>query len=917
MLHTPVILAASLLYLLVLFAIAWFADQRAEARRSLIANPYIYTLSIAVYCTAWTFYGSVGRAAATGAGFLPIYLGPTLMAILWWTVLRKIIRITRAQRITSIADFIASRYGKSALLGGLVTVVAVVGILPYISLQLKAVSTSYQVLSRYPELVMPREQTGLWADTTLYVALLLAVFSIMFGARRIDATERHEGMVAAIAFESVIKLAAFVLVGAFVTFSLFDGPGDLFARAAAAPELARLMRIEGMPGGHASWIALTVLSMLAILFLPRQFQVAVVENVNEDHLRKAAWLFPLYLLAINVFVLPLAFGGVLLFPGGGVDPDTFVLTVPMAERQEGLALFVFIGGLSAATGMVIVATVAIATMVSNDLVIPLLLRIRYRALDRRADVSRLLLGIRRGTIVVVLLLGYLYFRLIGESYALVTIGLVSFCAAAQFAPPILLGIYWKGATRRGAIAGLCAGSLVWAYTLLLPGIALSGWLPAAFIEHGPFGIEALRPYGLFGVDDFDPITHALFWSMLANAGLLVGISLFSVPSPLEQLQANHFVDVFRRGGRDEAAALWRGTASVAELQALISRYLGEAATQAAFAGYARDTGVEATAGEAASPQLLHFAERLRGGAIGAASARIVISSVAKGEALSIDGVMEILDETSQVMEYSRRLEQKSRELETATRELREANERLQELDRLKDEFVSTVSHELRTPLTSIRAFSEILQSNPDLDVEQRGQFLDIVVKETERLSRLINDVLDLAKIESGRFDWRMETLDLNGVVRDSVAAVSQLFEERAIRVDVELPDEAVDAEADRDRLMQVVINLLSNAAKFCTAGEGAVRVRLAREGRRARIEVADNGPGIPAGELERVFEKFHQVSDQQRGKPEGSGLGLTISQRIVAHHGGRIEVRSTPGQGTTFSFDLATRALAQADDAAH
>jgi Na+/proline symporter/nitrogen-specific signal transduction histidine kinase len=908
MLDGRVILFVAFAYLGLLFAIAYYGDKRADAKRSIIANPYIYTLSIAVYCTAWTFYGSVGRAANSGVGFLPIYLGPTLMAVLWWFVLRKIIRIAKAHRITSIADFIGSRYGKSTLLGGLVTIIAVVGIMPYISLQLKAVSTSYVVLQHYPDLIMPYQsgQSALWEDTALYVALLMAAFTILFGTRHIDATERHEGMVAAIAFESLVKLLAFLAVGLFVTFGLFNGPADIFGRAIAVPQLARLMSFEGMTGGYASWLSLTFLSMMAIMFLPRQFQVAVVENVNEDHVRKAVWLFPLYLLIINLFVLPIAFSGLLLFPphAASVDPDTYVLTIPMAERREALALFAFVGGLSAATGMVIVATIALSTMVCNDLVMPVLLRIRAFGLAGRRDLTGLLLGIRRGTIVAVLLLGYLYFRLIGESFALVTIGLVSFAAAAQFAPAILLGIFWKGASRRGAIAGLAAGFVVWAYTLLLPSFAKSGWLPEAFLEHGLFGIELLRPYELFGLAGLDPITHAVFWSMLINIGLLVGVSLYSRQSPIEQIQATLFVDVFRGLQQGREAHIWHGTATIAELQGLVARFMGEQQANAVFTRYARRHGIDLEKQLGADADLVSFTERVLAGAIGSASARVMVSSVVKGEALSIEGVMQILDETSQVMEYSRRLEQKSHELEAATTELRAANARLQELDRLKDEFVSTVSHELRTPLTSIRAFSEILLNDPDLPKQERQNFLDIVVKESERLTRLINEVLDLAKIEARRMEWHEEPLDMRDIIQDAIASVSQIFNENKVALQTDLPDTPAMVKADRDRMMQVVINLLSNAAKFCAPDVGRVEVSLSLDADALRIAVTDNGPGIPPDQAPRVFDKFHQVSDEQRGKPKGTGLGLAITRLIVEHHGGRVWVESTSAEGTCFMFSL-------------
>src|SRR5215510_2906113 len=423
MLTAPTIVIASFAYVGLLFAIAYYGDKRADAGRSIIANPYIFALSLAVYCTSWTFYGSVGRAATSGIGFLPIYLGPTIMAALWWYVMVKIIRVSKANRITSIADFIASRYGKSQALGGLVTIIAVIGIIPYIALQLKAISNTFSIVLQYPEVVMPDQQSAplFLGDNTFYIAMLLAAFTILFGTRHLDATERHEGLVAAVAFESMVKLLAFMAVGLFVTFWLYDGFGDIFHRAREVAQLAPLTTLGVEGGNYAAWASLIFLSMAAIMFLPRQFQVTVVENVDERHLDKAIWLFPLYLLAINVFVLPIAFGGLLHFPGGAVDADTFVLTLPIAERQPWLALFAFIGGLSAATGMVIVETIALSTMVCNDLVMPLALRTGFLRLHERRDLSRLLLGIRRAAIVAILLLGYAYFRFAGEAYALVAI----------------------------------------------------------------------------------------------------------------------------------------------------------------------------------------------------------------------------------------------------------------------------------------------------------------------------------------------------------------------------------------------------------------------------------------------------------------------------------------------------------------
>ena len=902
MLSDSVIIASALAYMGVLFGIAYYGDYRADTGRSIIANPYIYTLSLAIYCTAWTFYGSVGLAAKSGVDFLPVYLGPTLMAILFWFVLRRIVRITKVHRITSIADFVASRYGKSGLLAGMVTVIVVLGILPYIAIQLKAIASSFSLLRQYPVVSMATTAPHpVWADTTFYVALVLTLFAILFGTRHIDNTERHEGMVAAVAFESLFKLVAFVAVGIVVTFGVFGGPGDLFQRAATDPELAALMRFEVIPGGYGGWLSLVFLSMMAFLFLPRQFQVLVVENVNEAHIRKAIWLFPLYLFVINLFVLPIALGGRLTFGNGQVDADMFVLAVPMAEHMPDLALLAFLGGLSAATSMILFETVTLSTMVCNDLVMPILLRINPSWLASRTDLSGLLLGIRRAGIAGLILLGYLYFRFVAESYALVASGLVSFAAAAQFAPPILMGLFWKRANRRGALFGLSGGFLVWAYTLLLPAMARSGWIGASFIEQGPFGLELLRPYALFDLDQLDPYMHAVFWSMLVNIGGLVFGSLLTRPDPIEQIQASQFVNIFERERHDGDSLLWRGVAETTDLYDLLARFLGPQRASEAFDRYAQQHGGYPLQ---ADSRLIHYTERLLAGAIGAASARVMISSIVMGEVLSIEEVMTILDESTQVIEYSRRLEQKSQELEEASAELREANNRLRELDRLKDEFISTVTHELRTPLTSIRAFSEILLSNPDMEVEQRGKFLAIIVKESERLTRLINQVLDMAKIDSGRIDWHIADLDLRELIEDAVNSTRQLFNDKAVALHEELGDKPVIIAGDHDRLIQVIINLLSNAVKFCSDQGGEVTIQLYPLAHRWRITVIDNGPGIAADQHQLIFEKFHQVTDAHAGKPKGTGLGLPISQKIVEHHGGSIWVESEPGQGATFIVDL-------------
>ena len=889
-----VVLSVAFGYLALLFVIAAWGDRRAEQGRSMIGSPTVYALSIAVYCTAWTFYGSVGRAAQYGPSFLLIYLGPTLAMLMAPFLIRKMVRIASAQRITSIADFISARYGKSSSLGALVALIALIGITPYITLQLKAITVSHAVLVNYPqapELSIAEE--AFWIDKSFWVALVLAVFIILFGTRHLDASERHEGMVAAIAFESMIKLVAFLAVGLFVVFGMFHGPGDLFRQVAATPELAGTLGLDAIPGGASGWMGMLVLAFLAFITLPRQFQVLVVENVDERHIKRATWLFPLYLLAINLFVIPIAMAGLLLSAG---DPDSYVLTLPLSAGLEALPLLVFIGGLSAATGMVIVETIALSTMVSNQLVMPLLLRSRRLHLSSRGELAGWLLGIRRVAIVLILLLGYLYHALIGDSYSLVTIGLVSFAAACQFAPAMLIGMYWRGATGRGAALGLIAGTLIWAWTLLIPGFAQSGWLDDAFLAHGPFGLEWLRPYALFGLEGWDIYSHSLLWSLTANVGLLVGVSLFTRQTPLEQTQAALFTEAMHPGLME--TSLWHGQTTRGELRALLDRYLGESATARVFAGQGE---LEDT--QPAPPELIARAEQALSGALGNASARVLINSVVRGEALDLESILSILDTTSETLEVNRRLEQKSEELARASEELRAANERLRELDRLKDEFVAMVSHELRTPLTSIRAFAEILRDSGTLPEEKRVHFLNVVVKESQRLSRLIEEILDLARLESGRLTLNPQRLDLVELTRHSVDAVHHMQKDRGVALEVEIEPEAAAVVGDPDRLEQVIINLLDNAGKFADPDDPRVLLRLAPHKNHYRLSVEDNGPGIAEEERERVFEKFHQIQrpgetpEQTRGRPRGSGLGLPISRGIVAHLGGRLWVEDAPHLG--------------------
>ncbi len=832
-----VVVATSIAYLVVLFAIAFRADRRADAGRSVISNGTVYALSLAVYCTSWTYYGSVGRAATTGMQFLAIYLGPTLMFALGWVVLRRIIRISHRYRITSLADFLSARYGKSTALGALVTVIAVVGVAPYIALQLKAVSDTFEIIRRHPQIVAAAQldKVPLVQDTALYTALLLAGFTILFGTRHLDATERHEGMVAAIAFDSVVKLVAFLAAGFFVTFGIFGGFSDLFTQAAHA-HLDTLFVLGGSQG-YGGWIWLVVLSMLAIVLLPRQWQITVVENVDERHLKRAMWLFPLYLLVINIFVLPIAAAGLLRF-GGTVNADTFVLALPMAEGQEALALLVFIGGLSAATGMIIVETVALSTMVSNSLVMPALLRANRR-LVQRADVTSLVLGIRRATIVLVLLLGYGYYRVAGSGTALVPIGLVSFAAVAQFAPATLGGLFWKGGTRTGALVGLVAGFAAWAYTLVFPTFVDVGWLPASVLRDGPFGIRALAPQHLFGLTGMDPTSHGMFWSMLLNIGGYVAVSLAGRPTSSERTQAVLFVEAL---ADPEHPRLWRHPVSIDELRDLLGRFVGPSRAEETVRAYRGSAAM-------ADAALVQHVETVLAGSIGAASARLVVAAVAGEEELRVDEVMEMIDEASQVAA-------------------------LEERHRLARELHDSVSQAL---------FSMTLQTRAvELAVQRDGGDADgRVARGLAELRSLTQGAL--AEMRASIFQLRPEALHDVGLVAALRQRAEAVATTEGIEIRVHAPAERLPLD-DRaeDELFRLVQEALHNGVKHAHASRIDIRVGEDAEKRGALlIEVADNGVGFDPG------------------VPRPGHLGLAGMRERTERLGGRLTIDSAPGRSTT------------------
>ncbi|HVY19284.1 MAG TPA: ATP-binding protein [Bauldia sp.] len=891
------ILFVSVAYLLTLFAIAWLVEHGVRRLGGLTSSSLVYTLSLAVYCSSWTFNGAVGRAAQNGFDFLPIYLGPTLAFCLGPIVLRRMLRISKANQITSIADFIGARFGRSAGVAALVTVIAVVGLVPYIALQLRSIANGFATLTATTP---GGAGHPLLFDGALWAAVMLTVFAMLFGSRSIHPGEHHPGMVVAIAAESVLKLFSLTVIGLFTVYVLFHGFGDLFAEARANPGASQIFAYTPDRYGFA-WVAMTLLAMVATFCLPRQFQMMIVENVDERHLDRAMWQFPLYLLLINLFVLPIAVAGRLLLPGTE-NPDNLVLALPLLGNQPVLALVAFLGGVSAAASMVVVETTALSIMVCNDVVMPALLRVKSLGLQERSDLTQLLLWVRRGVMVAVTALGYLYMRHDSAQTALVSIGLMSFVAVAQFAPAMLAGLFWRGATKAGAVVGISVGFAAWCYTLLLPSFFQSGAEAPSFVTDGLFVIPLLKPYSLFGLTGLDAVTHSVFWSILFNICGLLAVSLFSRQQPVDRAQAAAFMDADNPG---EAANLWRRTALIPDLHALASRFLGRPRVDRAFAVWARGRGVDPATAVTADAETVLFYERLLASVIGAASARVLVGALVEEEPVGVDELMSILDETSRLMEANRQLEDKSRALETATADLRAANARLTELDQLKDNFVATVNHELRTPLASIRAFSEILRDHPDLPGEQRAEFLRVVVTESERLTRLINQLLDLAKIEAtGALPSAVVPTDLVAVVRESAAATQQLFAARNVALRTRVDVNRALVMGDHDRLVQVLINLLGNAAKFAPPFKGTAEMSLRRLGEGYELAVADNGPGVSPRDREAVFERFRQIGDAMTAKPQGAGLGLAISQSIVEQHGSRIQIEDAEGGGARFSIVL-------------
>ncbi|UJH67072.1 sensor histidine kinase [Allomuricauda sp. SCSIO 65647] len=863
-------------YLAFLFFLAYWSEKKSQSRW--VDNPYVYVLSLAVYCTAWTYYGSVGIASKSGISFLAIYLGPVIALPLWIVLMRKIIRISKQHKISSIADFVSLRYGNNRFLGALVTLTCLLAIIPYISLQLKAVSETFALVSKEDSYVA----TGVFDDSTFYIALLIAVFVAFFGTRSTDASQGKRGIIATVALESIIKLVFFLVIGVFVVYFLFDGTTDLYQKASQTANFEQLTSFGNLENGF-NWMFTILLSFFAIFLLPRQFHVAVVENQDVNHLKKAIWMFPLYLLLFNVFVIFVAWAGNLSF-SESVNHDYYSLLLPLKEGNILLSLLVFIGGFSAVISMIVVSTLALSTMVSNNIIIPYGFIKKLVEGNPEAN-AKSIKNIRRIAIFLLIIVSYFFYVQFSTQLSLYSIGLISFVIIAQLAPSFFLGLFWRRGTARAAHVGMLIGIAVVAYTLLLPIIVNVVSPGSDLIENGLFGYAWLKPSQLFGIDYLTPESNAFLWSMSFNTSAFVGLSLLAKGNYRERNYAEMFVHHENYENLQEDAFVWKGEAYVADIKRLLTRFLGEDRTQRALSVFNKRYNISEQE-EKADSRLINFSEKLLTGSIGSASAKILLSSVSKETPIGLMEVLNILEENKETKANNRLLMEKSEELSRMATQLQSANEELRVHDRLKDEFLDTVAHELKTPITSIKAASEVLEDE-NMPSELRQQFLQNISKDTDRLAKLIHNILDLEKLSSNRTELDLQSRKINDTIRKAINGIEQIAVKKGVAVHFEAA-EYLEGLYDEDRILQVLTNLLSNSLKFTEKEKGIIKILLEEKEQEITICVEDNGRGIASEDHKYIFEKFFQSRNQNIKKPQGSGFGLAICKKIVEGHRGRI-----------------------------
>ena len=879
-----------LIYLAVMFYMAFWAEKNTKSKW--VNHPMIYTLSLGVYCTAWTYYGSVGMAATGSLNFLTIYLGPVIAMPLWIVVTRKIIYLSKAHNIASIADFISLRYGNNRSTGALVTLICLAGILPYLALQIKAVAESFQILVNESF-----SHTYLLNDYTFYIALILAVFAAFFGTLSSDASHRKRGIVFTVAIESLLKLTFFIAIGIYVVFYLFNGTTDIFSQMQS--QFPAHLDFGFNADFGMNWFYMILLSFFAIFLLPRQFQVSVVEYADRFQMKSAIWGFPLYLLIFNILVLFIAWAGLLLL-GENANSDYYSLLLPLQNRHGLLAMLVFIGGFSAVMSMVVVASIALATMLSNNIIIPYGL-LDYFAGRYSIQNEKSIKSIRRITIFSLILLSYFLYISWESSVPLISIGMISFVVIAQLAPSFFIGLYWNRGSAFGAKSGMIAGFIVVFFTLLYPFLSESVWGEQHLTTEGYFGMEFLKPYALFGLESMNPIVHGFFWSITVNVSIYLIASVAVQNNYRERNYGEMFANSYEITGLQENAFVWKGEAYYKDIQELLYRFLGEKRANRAIEIFKRKYNISSEE-ELADARFINFSEKLLTGTIGSASAKILIASVVKEKPVSLTEVLNILEDNREARSANKQLTEQSNKLIKLTADLKTANEELIDHDRQKDSFLDTVAHELKTPITAIQAASEVLQDD-EMPEELRNKFLQNIIQDTTRLTVLINNILDLEKLHSGRETLHLKKEDLISVIEKSILVVKPIALKKGITIEFE-PAQKVKLNLDSGKMIQVFTNLLGNALKFVPNDTGKILVELHSDKENVVCSITDNGKGIDPEDVPYIFDKFYQTRNQHLKKPSGSGFGLAISKQIIEIHQGEIYADSTYENGARFIIKL-------------